>query len=77
MKKLLIAAAALSILAAAPALAATTDFKAVDTDGNGTVSYEELLVVMPDVTKGQFATADADGSGELSVEEFEKVTMMK
>ena len=73
MKKLLISAAALTVLAAAPALAAMPDFKSIDKNGNGSVSFEELIVVMPDASKEQFAAADKDKSGELSQEEYKSV----
>ncbi|MCF8465812.1 MAG: EF-hand domain-containing protein [Sneathiella sp.] len=74
MKKLLISAAAVTILAAAPALAATPDFKTIDKDGSGSVSFEELIVVMPDISKEKFAAADTDKSGELSMEEYKTAT---
>ena len=44
MKKFLISTAAVTVLAAAPALAAAPDFQSIDTDGNGAVSFEELVV---------------------------------
>tara|TARA_R100000005_G_scaffold96663_1_gene85716 strand:+ start:8156 stop:8383 length:228 start_codon:yes stop_codon:yes gene_type:complete len=71
MRKLIISTATVTLLAAAPAMAAAPDFSAVDTDGNGSVSYEELIVVMPNVTKEQFASVDTDENGELSQEEYE------
>ncbi|PHQ71982.1 MAG: hypothetical protein COB93_01660 [Sneathiella sp.] len=74
MKKLLITAASIAVLSAAPVLAATPDFAVIDTDGNGAVSFEELIVVMPDTSKEQFAAADIDKSGELSKEEFKIAT---
>ncbi|MDF2367406.1 EF-hand domain-containing protein [Sneathiella sp.] len=74
MKKLLISTATITLLAAAPALAATPDFNTVDKDGNGSVSFEELIVVMPDTSKEQFAAVDLDQSGELSKEEYETAT---
>ncbi|TNE35290.1 MAG: EF-hand domain-containing protein [Alphaproteobacteria bacterium] len=70
MKKLLISVAALSILAAAPAMAATGNFKKVDANGNGTISFQELKAAMPSATKAKFAAADKDKSGELSKKEF-------
>ncbi|MBO0332072.1 EF-hand domain-containing protein [Sneathiella sp. CAU 1612] len=70
MRKLLISTATITLLAAAPALAAAPDFKTVDADGNGSVSFEELIVVMPDTSKEQFAAVDLDKSGELSMEEY-------
>ncbi|WP_373087130.1 EF-hand domain-containing protein [Sneathiella sp.] len=74
MKKMLLSAAAVMVLAAAPALAATPDFKSVDTDGNGSVSYEEMIVVMPDASQDAFKSADADQNGELSQEEYDAAT---
>ncbi|MEX0583998.1 MAG: EF-hand domain-containing protein [Sneathiella sp.] len=70
MRKFLISTAAITFLAAAPALAAAPEFQAIDTDGNGAVSFEELVIVMPDTTKDQFAAADIDQDGELSKEEY-------
>ena len=46
------------------------DLVALDTDGSGGVSIEELLVANDSVTPEAFASADADASGELSVEEL-------
>lgn len=74
MKKLLISSAAITLLAAAPALAAAPDFNTVDKDGSGSVSFEELIVVMPDTSKEQFAAVDLDKSGELSMEEYTAAT---
>ena len=67
MKKLLFAAAA---LAATSTLALAADFAAVDADGSGTVSMDEVKAAMPDMTDEAFQAADADGSGDLSPEEF-------
>jgi Ca2+-binding EF-hand superfamily protein len=67
MKKLLIAAAALG---AATTLALAADFAEVDADGSGTVSMEEAMAAMPEMTDEAFQTVDADGSGDLSEEEF-------
>jgi len=74
MKKVIITAASIAVLSAAPALAATPDFTAIDTDGNGSVSFEELVIVMPETSKEQFAAADLDKSGELSKDEFKAAT---
>ncbi|MAL78524.1 MAG: hypothetical protein CMN55_05340 [Sneathiella sp.] len=71
MRKLIISTATVTLLAAAPAMAAAPEFSKIDTDGNGSVSYEELIVVMPNVTKEQFASVDTDQNGELSQEEYE------
>lgn len=74
MKKILITAAALTTFATASAFAATPAFEEVDANGNGTISFEELAVVMPDTSPSQFASADMDGSGELSADEYTKAT---
>lgn len=71
MKKLL---ATLAIVGfTAPALAQAVDFDAVDTDGSGSVSWEEAQVAWPELTEDEFNAADLDGSGELSPEEFESL----
>ncbi len=74
MRKLLISTATVTLLAAAPAMAAAPDFNTVDKDGNGSVSFEELIVVMPDTSKEQFAAVDLDKNGELSMEEYNAAT---
>ncbi|QKV17226.1 calmodulin [Oricola thermophila] len=67
MKKLLVAVAA---LAAATGLAMAAEFAEVDADASGTVSMDEAMAAMPELTEDAFAAADADGSGDLSPEEF-------
>ncbi len=67
MKKTLLALGVVSVFAAAQASAETM---VADTDGNGSFSYEELLVSFPDLTQDAFAAADSDASGELSTEEL-------
>ncbi|MBO6604863.1 MULTISPECIES: hypothetical protein [Paracoccaceae] len=42
----------------------------LDTDGDGLVSYTELLMAMPDMTETDFATLDADESGALDADEL-------
>lgn len=54
--------------AAAPLLAETV---VQDTDGNGSFSMAELLVIYPDLTEEAYVAMDTDESGELSVEELE------
>ena len=54
--------------AAAPLLAETV---VQDTDGNGSCSMAELLVIYPDLTEEAYVAMDTDESGELSVEELE------
>lgn len=55
---------------ASPAFAQGADFATVDADGSGTVTWEEVQAMLPDVTEEQFQAADADGSGDLSADEF-------
>ena len=73
MKKLVFALAALGI-AASPALAATMDFKSIDTDGDGQITLIEASQAGIDWTAEQFAAADTDQSGGLSEDEFNAVT---
>jgi hypothetical protein len=40
-----------------------------DTDGDGMLSYTELLLVMPDMTEEDFAALDANEDGMLDAEE--------
>jgi len=76
MRKLLIVLGTLGLFAG-PVVAqdlmidpATIDFVAIDADANGSVSYDELVVVIPELTPEAFAQADADASGDLSDEEL-------
>lgn len=73
MKKIILTSLfALGLSGAALAQAAiNTEFTAVDTDLNGTISYSEAVIAWPDLTEQAFAEADIDGSGELSPEEYE------
>jgi Ca2+-binding EF-hand superfamily protein len=43
---------------------------ALDTDGDGMVSYTEALMAMPEMTEEAFSALDADGDGLLSAEEL-------
>ena len=56
------------------AFAAEGDFAKADTDTDGTLSYQEVLALMPDMTADQFKAADADGNGTLSQAEFDAAT---
>ena len=42
----------------------------LDTDGDGMVSYEELVAMAPEITEDEFAALDTDGSGGLDEEEL-------
>ncbi|ODT68308.1 MAG: hypothetical protein ABS75_20980 [Pelagibacterium sp. SCN 63-23] len=71
MKKIVLTSLfALGLSTAAMAQAAT-DFAAVDTDTNGSVSLAEAQVAWPDLTEDAFKAADTDGNGELSNEEYD------
>jgi hypothetical protein len=52
----------------------TPDFATVDSDKSGEVSFGELEIVMPKLTKAAFDAADADKSGGLSATEFATVS---
>ncbi len=56
------------------AFAAEGDFAKADADTDGSLTYQEVLAIMPDMTADQFKAADADGNGTLSQAEFEAVS---
>jgi hypothetical protein len=63
MRKIALGLMATAMLAA-PALAQTPmTFADVDSNGDGRLSYEELVLVWPDLTQEEFAAADVEGSG--------------
>ena len=68
MKRLMIATAA-SALAAGSALAAT-DINAVDLDGNGYASVEEIKTVFPEFDVTFFADIDANGDNRVAPQEI-------
>ncbi len=45
-------------------------FADVDTDGDGRLSYEELVVVWPDLTQEEFANADVEAVGSVTPEQL-------
>ena len=59
---------AVSVLAVSAAQAA--DFAEVDTDADGSVSLDEAVSMMPDLTEDAFISADADADGALTADEF-------
>lgn len=70
MRKIALGLVAASFIAA-PALAQTPlSFADVDADGDGRLSYEELLVVWPDLGADEFARADVEGAGGLTPEQL-------
>lgn len=44
--------------------------ESVDADGDGMVSFSELLVLMPALTEAEYLALDADGDGLLSGDEI-------
>jgi hypothetical protein len=64
--RLVLATSFAAILAAGAALGQAE----IDTDGDGMVSYTELLLVMPDMTEDDFVALDVNEDGMLDAEEF-------
>ncbi len=44
--------------------------EALDTDGDGFVSYTEALVAMPEMTEAEFQALDTNGDGALDADEI-------
>ncbi len=42
----------------------------LDTDGDGMVSYTEMLMAMPEMTEAEFMALDANADGLLDVDEL-------
>lgn len=63
--KSMIAMTAALLVTAASASAAT-----LDADGDGNVSFEEMLAVYPDTTEDSFATIDTDADGMINEAEL-------
>jgi hypothetical protein len=57
-------------LSAVVAHAADDTFTAVDTNGDGALTKEEVAVAMPETTDDAFNAADIDRDGSLSEDEF-------
>lgn len=64
---LLIAAAIIGVVAASYAMGQA---ETLDADGDGMVTYTELLMVMPEVTEAEFSALDANSDGMLDSEEL-------
>ncbi|HWV22068.1 MAG TPA: hypothetical protein VN036_13655 [Devosia sp.] len=70
MRKLALGLVAASLFAA-PVMAQTPlTFADVDANGDGRLSYEELLAVWPDLTQEEFAAADVEGAGGLTPDQL-------
>lgn len=55
----------LTLAAVVAASAAVAQMADVDQDGDGMVTYGEIVAVYPDVTEDQFAQLDTNGDGTL------------
>lgn len=49
---------------------AASAMEALDTNGDGVVSYEEMLAAVPTVTEEAFITIDTNGDGTLDADEY-------
>ncbi|MCU0911094.1 MAG: EF-hand domain-containing protein [Rhodobacteraceae bacterium] len=58
-----------AVLAAAAVMAGGS---AIDSDGDGSYSLEELQVFYPSLTEADYSKIDTDGSGSISPAEFRR-----
>ena len=70
---LVLAAVAAGALGFAATLA-NAEMSDLDTDGDGSVSYTELLLAVPELTETDFAALDVDQSGSLDAAEYDAAT---
>lgn len=70
MRKLALGLIAASLLSTSAFAQTALTFADVDTDGDGRLSYEELVVVWPDLTQEDFANADVEGVGSVTPEQL-------
>lgn len=66
MTRFTLTAASIIALSAGAAFAASE----MDTDGDGLVSFTEILVAVPSLTEETFTSIDANGDGALDDEEM-------
>lgn len=68
MKKLMIqTTAVLALTVAATAMSAQSD---IDTDGDGLLSYNELLAAHPELTEDAFTAIDTNADGAVDADEL-------
>jgi hypothetical protein len=70
MKKIALGVAALAFASSAALAQTPLTFADVDTDGNGELSYSELVLVWPDLGEDEFNAADLNLSGGLDPDEL-------
>ncbi len=70
MKKIALGLVALTFAGSAALAQTPLTFADVDTDGNGELSYSELVLVWPDLTEEEFNAADLNMSGGLDPDEL-------
>ena len=68
-KPLITLVTALGLTAAGMALADD-----IDTDGDGLLSFDEVLAAHPDLTEDAFAAMDGNGDGQLDEDEVKTAT---
>lgn len=54
----------------AASMAGAATMEAADSNADGMITFDELLVVAPDVTEETFRLADANEDGMIDAEEF-------
>lgn len=68
-KTFIVSSIASFVILSAPAFATDAD-AAIDTDGDGAYSLEELQTALPEVTEEVFVAMDANENGTVDVDEF-------
>jgi hypothetical protein len=68
MKRIILAT--VSAMTIAGVANAATDLADLDTDGDGSASYEEIVAIFPNLTKEEFAEVDTNGSNGWDADEL-------